>query len=1094
MERLPMKKRTAFFMFFFICVSALFAASSAVRLNSIGFLPNNDKLATISGACTTFTVVNVSTGLTVLSGSATGPYSDTGTGENNLYKADFTALTTPGTYYLNVAGIGTSVNFSIAPDVYNASFIPIFKAMYLARCGTAVSETYNGNTFTHPACHLNDANNSKVGGTGTIVPSESGWHDAGDYNKYTVNAGITLGMLFMAWEQFSAKINLLTYGLPVTANGYPEFLEEIKWETDWLLTMQRSDGAVYDKVSETGFDAFEQPQNDTGTRYFWGSGNVGTVETATFCAMMAMAARNFQPYDVTYSNTCLNAAKASYAYLTNNATNTTANLTGCTTGDYSGSDPNQARTWAAVEMWVTTGLAACLTDAETRISSYAPNYVDTDFDWSNDKNLAMYSYVLATGTARNATLLANVQNNIVSTANAIVTTRNGNAYGRTIGTNYYWGCNGGEARQAMMLQIANQISPDAKYLNTALDAIGYLLGRNMWDRSFVTQIGINPPMNPHHRPSASDGITNPYPGYLVGGSPGTNAGDPVLQLTPSGLPQADYWADSTGSYSSNEVAINWQGALIYAMSGFLGTAQTPTFTFTPTGTFTPTATITGTPPTRTVTATITQTFTSTPIPTPGVVNAGCFDRSGFTLDGNLNDTMWQSGTWTSVTRVTEGVQGSVSAVFQVNWDATGIVVGVNVTDPTLCNSTGNWYDNNAVEIYIDGNDAKPTVYAADDYQFSVVYNENILREENGKTGTVTAMTHQTATGYSAEFNIPWSSISVTDTAGGIIGFDVGIDHNETCGATRTGVLMWNGNSNDWDNASAFGDCVMSACATTPTFTGTVTKTTTPTSTATLSQTPTFTFTATDSGTATSSITNTVSKTSTPTFTATQTFSATSSFTPTVTQTNSVSPTVTVSPTGTPPTVTDTPTLTCTPTVTVTSVITNTYTETLTLVPTFTATQQDTASYTPVITFTYSQTPSPTSTGVIFTPTFTITVQPSPSITVTMTGTAVSTPFETPTPYEELARPCPVNPLTQDLYIDFNLAAAANSVRFKVYTRGYRLIRQVKLGAYPAGMQTGKIDRNYLMGLSNGIYIYVIEASMNDGNVEHGRLKKFILLR
>ena len=1086
MEILPMKKRTVFIMLFFISAAMAFAVSTNVRLNSIGFLPNNDKHATISGTCSAFTVINVSNGSTAFSGTVSGPNTDSGTGENNLYTADFSTLTTTGTYYLNVAGIGTSVNFTIAPDVYNASFIPIFKALYLARCGTAVSETYGGNTFSHPACHTGDANNSKVGGAGTIVPSESGWHDAGDYNKYTVNAGITLGMLFMAWEQFSAKINLLTYGLPVTANGYPEFLEEIKWETDWLLTMQRSDGAVYDKVSETGFDAFEQPQNDTGTRYFWGSGNVGTVETATFCAMMAMAARNFQPYDVTYSNACLNAAKASYAYLTKNATNTTANLTGCTTGDYSGSDPNEGRAWAAVEMWITTGLAACLTDAETRINSYAPNYVDADFDWSNDKNLAMYSYVMATGAGRNSTLLTNVQNNIVTTANGIVTTRNGNAYGRTLGANYYWGCNGGEARQAMMLQIANQISPNTNYLNTALDAIGYLLGRNMWDRAFVTQIGINPPMHPHHRPSESDGITNPYPGYMVGGSPGTNADDTVLQLTPTGLPEADYWADSVWSYSSNEVAINWQGAIIYAMAGFLGTAQTPTFTFTPTGTVTPSATVTGTPPTRTVTATITQTFTSTPIPTPGVVNAACFDRSGFTLDGNLNDAIWQSGTWTSVTRVVEGTQGAVNAVFQVKWDATGIVIGVNVTDPTLCNANGNWYEDNAVEIYIDGNDAKPATYAADDYQFSVRYNENILREENGKTGTVTAMTHQTATGYSAEFNIPWSSISVTGTAGSIIGLDVGIDHNETCGATRTGVLMWNGNGNDWDNASAFGNCAMSACATTPTFTGTVTKTTTPTNTATLSRTPTFTYTA--SMTPTPSITNTVSKTYTPTFTATQTFSATSSFTLTVTQTNSVSPTITVSPTGTPPTVTDTPT------VTATRAITDTFTATATPPDTFTVTPQDTAVDTPVNTATYTWTPVPTSTYAVFTQTFTETTQPSPALTVTITQTEIATPVGTATPDMELARPCPVNPLTQDLYIDFNLSDAASSVKFKVYTTGYRLIREVPLGAYPAGMQTGKVERNYLTGLSNGIYIYVIEAAYNDGTMKRGSLKEFILLK
>ncbi len=862
----PMKKAAALLLCFYIFSSFIYGASTNVRLNSIGFLPNNAKHATISGACSAFTVVNEVNGMTVFSGTASGPYSDTGTGESNLYTADFSAVTAPGTYYLNVTGIGTSVNFAIGYDAYNASFIPIFKALYLARCGTAVSETYNGNTFTHPACHTSDANNSKVGGTGTIVPSESGWHDAGDYNKYTVNAGITLGMLFMAWEQFSAKINLLTYGLPSTAAGYPEFLEEIKWETDWLLTMQRADGAVYDKVSETGFDGFEQPQNDTGTRYFWGYNNVGTVETATFCAMMAMAARNFQPYDATYSTTCLNAATSAYNYLKANPTNTTANLTGCTTGDYSSSDPNEARAWAAVEMWVTTGTVAYLTDAETRISSYAPAYVDTDFDWADDKNLAMYSYVMATGSGRNATLLANVQNDIVSTANAIVTAGNNSPYGRPLGTNFYWGCNGGAARQSMMLQIANQISPNVNYLNTSLDILGYLLGRNTQDRSYVTQIGINPPMNPHHRPSQSDGITNPYPGYLVGGSPGNNQQDPVLTLTPSGLPEADYWADSVWSYSSNEVAINWQGAIIYAMSAFLGLAQTPTNTPTYTYTATPTFTVTGT---RTDTATFTITFT-------------------------------------------------------------------------------------------------------------------------------------------------------------------------------------------------------------PTYTYTTLPTFTPTGTPTFTQTYSYTATSTFFGT--------------PTFTSTQSFTATKTYTATVTQTSSASPTITVSSTGTPPTVT------FTPSVTVTLTFTPTFTDTVTALPTvtYTKTPVNTSTFTPTSSATYTRTAVSTATAIIFTPTFTVTTQPSATITVTVEEPG-ATPTQTPVA-EELLWPCPANPQTQDINVAFNLTAGASDVSFRVYTMAYRLIRVVDLGGYPAGVQEGKIDKSYLVDLSNGIYFYSIEAALIDGTTQRSRIKEFILLK
>jgi len=84
-----------------------------------------------------------------------------------------------------------------------------------------------------------------------------------------------------------------------------------------------------------------------------------------------------------------------------------------------------------------------------------------------------------------------------------------------------------------------------------LDAIGHLFGRNFYGRSYVTGLGHQPPMNPHDRRCGADGIKEPWPGYVVGG--GHSATD---------------WQDIQESYSTNEIAINWQGALVYALAGF----------------------------------------------------------------------------------------------------------------------------------------------------------------------------------------------------------------------------------------------------------------------------------------------------------------------------------------------------------------------------------------------------------------------------------------------------------------------------------------------------------------------------------------------
>ncbi|GAB1452831.1 hypothetical protein MASR2M47_28870 [Draconibacterium sp.] len=77
--------------------------------------------------------------------------------------------------------------------------------------------------------------------------------------------------------------------LPETAPNYPQFLKELKWETDWLLKMQYADGTgrVSHKLTRTNFSGMIMPEDDHGKRYFteWSS-----AATADFVGMMAQAA------------------------------------------------------------------------------------------------------------------------------------------------------------------------------------------------------------------------------------------------------------------------------------------------------------------------------------------------------------------------------------------------------------------------------------------------------------------------------------------------------------------------------------------------------------------------------------------------------------------------------------------------------------------------------------------------------------------------------------------------------------------------------------------------------------------------------------
>jgi endoglucanase len=420
------------------------------------------------------------------------------------------------------------------------------RAFYLWRCGTAVEGMHDGVGFSHAACHFQDAFQDYTGFGTDRRDGTGGWHDAGDYGKYTVNAGATVGVMFLAWEHFHDGLNNIRLDIPDTAPGFPDYLKEIKWETDWLLKMQYPDdsGKIVHKLTTLKFPGFVMPEDDKGKTYFteW-----STAATADFAAMMAMAARIFKPYDATYAKTCMDAAARSYQRLKDNPENKNPDLKAFSTGAYTTRDPDD-RMWAAAEMWESTGDARYLQDFE-QAARAAGFRVEENWDWGNLGNLGLFTYILSNRQGRDALVVEGIKKNLISTGDAIVARGSQDIYARPLGGRYYWGCNGTVARQVINLQVAYRLSPKAEYVHASLDAVGHLFGRNYYGRSFVTGLGVLPPMKPHDRRSGGDTIPQPWPGYLTGGGQ-----------------SATNWKDIQEDYRTNEIAINWQGALVYALA------------------------------------------------------------------------------------------------------------------------------------------------------------------------------------------------------------------------------------------------------------------------------------------------------------------------------------------------------------------------------------------------------------------------------------------------------------------------------------------------------------------------------------------------
>ncbi|MBO7650438.1 MAG: glycoside hydrolase family 9 protein, partial [Lachnospiraceae bacterium] len=102
----------------------------------------------------------------------------------------------------------------------------------------------------------------------------------------------------------------------------------------------------------------------------------------------------------------------------------------------------------------------------------------------------------------------------------------------------------------------------------AEENVHYLLGRNPLDRSYVTGQGAGAFKNPHNRPTASDGIDNPYPGLVSGGANAHPVDEPAKASIPVGTPPLYCHLDDIGSFSTNEIAIYWNSITAFVFAYF----------------------------------------------------------------------------------------------------------------------------------------------------------------------------------------------------------------------------------------------------------------------------------------------------------------------------------------------------------------------------------------------------------------------------------------------------------------------------------------------------------------------------------------------
>jgi endoglucanase len=398
-----------------------------------------------------------------------------------------------------------------------------------------------------------------------------GWHDAGDYGRYVVNSGISTGSLLWTWEMFGPKLKAISLHIPESGNGTPDILNEARWNLEWMLKMQDTDGGVWHKQTSEHFAAFVMPQDDPLMSEVIGTGKEpfkGTCATADVAGVAAIAARVYAPFDEDFAARNLRAARQGWAWAERYPDSIYNNPPGVTTGQYADQHCGDERLWAAAELWRTTGEKAYQQYFLENYEQYLPTLESPGAEsWSDMAPMALWTYALSPREGADAKAVSTIRKFTVAAADKIVERTQANPYHVSLlAQDYIWGSNGVAGTYGMQLLVANTFSPNPAYTATALDNLHYILGRNTFSLSWVTQVGQNPFRHPHHRPSAADNNSEPWPGMMSGG-PNAGRQDPVLRTLPPGLPPAKVYRDEQGSYASNEIAINWQAMLVFLLAG-----------------------------------------------------------------------------------------------------------------------------------------------------------------------------------------------------------------------------------------------------------------------------------------------------------------------------------------------------------------------------------------------------------------------------------------------------------------------------------------------------------------------------------------------
>lgn len=587
---------------------------AGILVNQVGYFSNLNKKATLlsdSSSPVDFELKD-SSGSVVYSGKSQPMGYDADSGDS-VHIIDFSEYSGSGDGYTLTSGNSSSWQFSISDNIYSSLLTDALNYFYQNRSGIDIESQYitsgDANKLARKAGHNPDnAITENVWGytDSYSLDVTGGWYDAGDHGKYVVNGGIAVWTMQNQYERtlYNENASSSLYAdnsmkLPENNNGYPDLLDEARYEIEFMLKMIVPDGyqyagMVHHKIHDDKWTAIGvAPADDTKERILKPPTTAATLNAS---AVFAQAYRLWKDYDSAFADKCLEAAKKTYAAAEKNPAMYAPLDEAVGGGAYGDDNVTDEFYWAACELYLATGDSAYY-DALSKSSFYLklPTQLsggeDIDsigsMDWGNTSALGSLSLALVKNGMSDKEIKT-LTDNIVAASEYYIGIEQSQGYGIPIAQSsvavevgnaassikgYPWGSNSFVANNAIVMAYAYDLTGDTVHLNGVVSAMDYLLGRNPLDYSYVTGYGYHSVTYPHHRWWAN-AVNENYPlapsGVMVGGA---NSGlqDPWVKgsgWTPGEKAPQLCYMDNIEAWSTNECTINWNAPLAWLAGYF----------------------------------------------------------------------------------------------------------------------------------------------------------------------------------------------------------------------------------------------------------------------------------------------------------------------------------------------------------------------------------------------------------------------------------------------------------------------------------------------------------------------------------------------